>query len=276
MSFCNLINPLLGDQQSPLASKQSDGRPRRGTGECGDAGSLPEQGGECWAQSLNAGENLLLKGCASNDRCHRNCRDQEWCAGGRATSAGSQGSKVRAEQTGKPKACNEEGSGATWCCQGQGSTASSGRQSAVAAGWCERLLCVFCTLKICSSWSCPVQPRREIPGSSSNVLSVFAIVAKSNLTLKHFNGEKVQRSLFKMNLPGVTRFLFHVWGIKNSWWHPQVWVGAWCGCPPGRGWQPVQGVRSHQEGSLQGWALIAEKGALFYVSVQGFKNLGEN
>lgn len=67
-SFCNLINLLRGAQQAPLASKQSDGSPRGGTGERGVAGSLPEGGGERWAQSLNAGENLLHKGCASNDR----------------------------------------------------------------------------------------------------------------------------------------------------------------------------------------------------------------
>lgn len=53
-------------------------------------------------------------------------------------------------------------------------------------------------------------------------------------------------------------------------------VGAQSGWPPGRGWQPAQRVRSRWEGSLRGWALTAEKGALFYVSVQGFKNLGEN
>lgn len=68
----------------------------------------------------------------------------------------------------------------------------------------------FAPVKFCGSWSCPAQPRRETPGSSGNILSAFATVAKSNLTLQYFNGEKVQRSLFKMNLPRVTRFLFHV------------------------------------------------------------------
>lgn len=148
-------------------------------------------------RSINARENPVRKGCASNERRHRSCRDQEWCREGEHPQRGHGEAELGQSKPGSPE-----------------------QQGDVA-------VCILHPVKVLQQFS--AQPRREMPGSSSNVLPVFAAVAKSNLTLKYFNREKVQRPLFKKDLPRVTRLLFRVCGVENSWWHLQMQVGAQCG-----------------------------------------------
>lgn len=151
--------------------------------------------------------SLVHKGCASHERCHRSCGYQGWCREGEHLQRG----EAKSGQS-KPGSLEQQG---------------------------DIAVCILHSLKILQQFS--AQPRRETPGSSGSVLSVFATVAESSLTLKYFNREKVQRSLFKMDLTRVTRLLFRVCGIENSWWHLQVQVGAQCG------WS-WRGVGSHWRG----------------------------
>lgn len=68
----------------------------------------------------------------------------------------------------------------------------------------------------------------------------------------------MQRSLVKISLPKLPAFYFVAEVLKRTgWWHP--------GMPRCAGWEQLR---------VTPWA--AEKGALFCVSVQGFRNLGEN